>query len=322
MKQFPVRLQLVLVGFLFAAAARSASCVSQLSWAGLEKSAMKSTKVGNWYEVQKLREDLFLVNEPEHVSFFVLKNGSEGLFIDSGLGLDRKAADALLKYLGIAQFSVLATHAHFDHAGLNYLAQRVMITRPEWEKYQRLGEIHQLARYYELNKDGMPWPKRMPAAPTQQPWTPTAFVTDGQVVSFGRFNLEARILPGHCEGHLVLHERKEGIVFAGDLIYSGALYLHLPDSSLAQYRKSLNIFARSIAAYPTPPVVLPCHNDIPLKPDYAEKAVAFIDRILSSEIAPRKTIKEDGLFLDAFWFEDGDFKAYVATKQLPPAKTK
>ena len=40
-----------------------------------------------WYKIQEIKDNVFWINEPGHVSFYVLRLADKGLFVDSGLGL-------------------------------------------------------------------------------------------------------------------------------------------------------------------------------------------------------------------------------------------
>ena len=97
-----------------------------------------------WYKVKEISSNVFWINEPGHVSFYVLRNNDEALFIDSGLGLDINLGLALLKILKIKTFSVYLTHSHCDHVGLNNLADSVFIKKEEYNKYLIQNEINQL----------------------------------------------------------------------------------------------------------------------------------------------------------------------------------
>lgn len=129
-----------------------------------------SQLVADWYEIKQVSTNLFCVDEQDHVAFFVLKNEDRGLFVDSGLGLVEENAKKLLNHLEIKSFDVLATHAHCDHVGLNYLAKNIMIFEDEWKKYLELKEEKQIDGYYSLLKEDMPWTKDITTTPSQMSW--------------------------------------------------------------------------------------------------------------------------------------------------------
>jgi hypothetical protein len=91
--------------------------------------------IGDWYQITQLDSDFFKVTEPGQVTFYVYREGDRGLFIDSGLGLDKTLAHELIKCLDITKFDVLCTHAHCDHIGLNALAESIYMHSSEWAKY-------------------------------------------------------------------------------------------------------------------------------------------------------------------------------------------
>lgn len=63
--------------------------------------------------------------------------------------------------------------------------------------------------------------------------------------------------PGHSPDSICLYEKKLGYIFSGDTIYSGPIYLHLKESKLSDYKKSINklIKINSIKK------IFPGHND-------------------------------------------------------------
>jgi len=44
-------------------------------------------RVADWYIINEIRPNLFLVREPADAAFYIFKDGSRALFVDSGLGL-------------------------------------------------------------------------------------------------------------------------------------------------------------------------------------------------------------------------------------------
>src|SRR5262249_4597455 len=153
--------------------------------------------LANWYQVKELRPSLYVVSEPADASFFVLKSGDQAILIDSGFGFDEHAGRKLLQSLGVKQFTVLVTHGHCDHVGLNFLANRVLIGRREWQKYQEQKEYDQLPIYYKLYRDEVPWPSDLKLPPSQKRWKPSGFLEEGHSITLGTWELDPMPTPGH-----------------------------------------------------------------------------------------------------------------------------
>lgn len=232
-------------------------------------------EVGNWYRIHEIEPNLFWINEPGHVSFFIYKLKDHALFIDSGLGLSEQAADQLLKFLEIQTFDVVCTHAHCDHIGLNYRAQKIYISKHEWEKYETQGEAEQILHYYELLKSFKSWPPGFEVANRTEKWTPTDFVQGGSLIEIGGSQLTALGSQGHTIGSLMFLDSTAGHLFTGDLIYTGTMYLHLTDSDYESFKISLAHILNLQNQFPELRI-WPCHNQVPLPKEYPSIVQEFI----------------------------------------------
>lgn len=90
---------------------------------------------------------------------------------------------------------------------------------------------------------------------------PVVTLQDGDVVTFGDWELEAVWTPGHTPGHMCMYERKHRLMFTGDHVLpyiSPNVSLHADQegtSPLSDFRASL----RKVAAYDTA-AALPAHE--------------------------------------------------------------
>lgn len=266
--------------------------------------------IANWYNVRELKEDLFLVREPADAAFYILKDGYRALFIDSGLGL-LSFGKELMSILGIKSFSVLNTHSHCDHVGLNYLADRVSISKTEWEKFKRLNECDQLQNYFHATKETLDWPNQIFSAPVQRTWAPTHFINDKEVIEFGKWKLTAHFTPGHTSGHTVYFDETERLIFLGDLVYNGILFAHLPDSSFFDYLASLKVLKNLTASLQKDLLWLSCHNSIPLDSFFVDKVQSTFDKIANSTLPMDSSHDSNKLFLNSRLFVDGDVKLAI-----------
>lgn len=262
-------------------------------------------EVGGWYLVRSISQDVYRVTEPSHVSFYVFKHGSEGLFIDSGLGLIREADDALLATLGIETFEVVNTHTHCDHIGLSARARSVRLSRAEWEKYEANRDIEQIRYYHEALRLRSKWPRSDANwTPATVAWRPTSFIADGDEFDFGRWHFRVIAAPGHTCGSLIFNERTTHSFFTGDLVYTGTHYLNLKDSDPADYRASLEKLNQLV---PHPgSSIWPSHNQIPLDPTYIEKVSKFLEECMDGRASPRSVVEKNALFEKALLFKNDE----------------
>jgi len=272
----------------------------------MKKRFDNSELVADWYEVKPLRDDLFLIDEQDHVAFFVIKVGDRGYFIDSGLGLIDSAAKELLRFLGIQSFDVIATHSHCDHSGLNHLANSIQILEDEWIKYQELDEQNQIKTYIKMIGTDLPWPKELKEfPPKQEPWKPTSFISEGQILKLGSWNLEAILLPGHTRGHLIFLEKQKGVLFLGDFIVSGTNFIHLRDSSIEAYFNSLQKLDSILSSSPEEPMLLSCHDQIPISKNHIQELIAPIEAIKSNNIKPTSRWEANDVFFGSMAIRHG-----------------
>ena len=56
-----------------------------------------------------------------------------------------------------------------------------------------------------------------------QPGTPDFFLEEGQPLVVGDLRFEILHCPGHCPGSIALFERRERVVFVGDVLFAGSI---------------------------------------------------------------------------------------------------
>lgn len=281
----------------------------------IKKRLKNSELVADWYEVKEVLPNLFCVDEQDHVAFFVLKDSSKALFIDSGLGLSEDKAKQLLHYFGINQFDVFLTHAHCDHVGLNCLADKVYISEQEWNKFLKQKEGQQIQYYFEAMKNKLPWPENMDKGPKQKKWSPTEYVKMDYNIIWGPWSLKPLYFPGHTEGHLVFQEHRTNAIFLGDLIVSGANFLNLKDSSVFKYIESLKKLLAIIQNDPGQ-ILLPAHDKIPLEAEYVQKMLDVIDAIRKKLVPSPKKWLADSVFEEGCLYESDGIRIVIRADQL------
>ncbi|MBC7740988.1 MAG: MBL fold metallo-hydrolase [Bdellovibrionaceae bacterium] len=233
---------------------------------------MSNKVISEWYIVNEISENIFWVREPGFVSFFIFRNDKKALLIDSGLGLSLTAAKELFTQLNIQEYDVICTHGHCDHIGLNGNAKNIGISNNEWEKFEKQNEKNQLLNFLTmLEKNG-----KKPSILNEREilgfnnWIPTHFLASGQLINFANWKFEVKSVPGHTCGSLMFHELTTNFLFSGDVIYTGKMYMHLKDSDIDDFYKSIEKLCTLKEIYPRLKV-WPSHNVIPLPDDYPKK---------------------------------------------------
>lgn len=113
---------------------------------------------------------------------------------------------------------LLNTHAHPDHIGGNsYLKERLQAPI--------LLHGQDLVLWREILGGDL---------------EPDETIDEGDVLELGRLTFEVLHTPGHTPGSVTLLERKERVLFTGDLIFAGSIgRTDFPGGSDTQMRKSL-----------------------------------------------------------------------------------
>ena len=190
--------------------------------------------------------------------------------IDCGINTPQ-AQNALLLGITAAGFfpqsieRVLITHAHPDHYGLVHIVQelsRATVYFPEREiarvrDRQMLFEVGRL-----LMEAGMPLELlfQMDQARRSDPrprlrHDEVVIIRDGDRFAFkggadvAEFELVAHLMPGHTGGHVVFHEPRSGVLFAGDQLLPEVSPNPLLEPSLdepGERRRSLKEYLSSL----------------------------------------------------------------------------
>ena len=87
--------------------------------------------------------------------------------------------------------------------------------------------------------DALPEAGYDPHAYRVTPTVPNRVLEDGDVIDLGDRHFEVLHLPGHSPGSVGLWEERTRTLFSGDAIYDGPLLDDLPDSSIADYVRTM-----------------------------------------------------------------------------------
>ena len=157
-----------------------------------------------------MRIETFVAGPAETNGFLIADHeGGQAAIIDAPQGT---AADmvAQAKQWNTPVAYLLNTHAHWDHywdnAEIQQLAGAKFGIHTESAPLLKLPQ----ARMCGLNDD-------IP------PSVPDFFLTEDLPVIVGDLKFEVLHCPGHCPGSVALFERKERVVFTGDVLFAGTI---------------------------------------------------------------------------------------------------
>jgi len=204
-----------------------------------------------WFDCYELPGDIIAICEPQHlheVNCFLIFGEERALMLDTGMGICdiRPLAEELAGDF-FDDLQIVNCHAHFDHTGGNWRFHEVMGSDTVLSRRQAVtGVAHEpLASqaYEDMFLFGYP----QGFEPKEYCIRPYGFkpCEDGHIFDLGGRTVEFITTPGHTEDHAMLYDHRDGILFAGDMVYFGAIYVQfnndvLGHSSIEEYIASLD----------------------------------------------------------------------------------
>ena len=107
---------------------------------------------------------------------------------------------------------LINTHCHIDHIfGNNFVNKkwntRLVINKLELEI---LKSAHVVAQSYGFNN----------YEPSPQP---SKYITEGDIITFGKSELKVLFTPGHAPGHISLYSKKDEFIISGDVLFMNSI---------------------------------------------------------------------------------------------------
>lgn len=156
----------------------------------------------------------FEVNYFSENTYIVYDETKEGIIIDCGC-MNKEEQQLISRFVSEQQLTLkryLCTHLHLDHIFGNQFVWKQYGLKPEASK---------------ADVEGLPSPIdqakafRLPLA--IQEVAVEHFLAGGQIVQFGKTQLEVISVPGHSPGGLAFYNRKNGFVIVGDSLFAGSI---------------------------------------------------------------------------------------------------
>jgi len=228
-------------------------------------SVRDSVDKAGWFEVRKVAQDVHAILEPHHaeevISYLIL--GQErAILLDTGMGIGD--IHRLVSEMTDKPVTVVNSHYHWDHVADNHRFSRIAIHASEAHLLQQdpLQETLQEAMRAENFWGPVP-PHFDPADYDIRPSRANQLLEDGEFLELGGRRLQVLHTPGHSPGSICLWSEEEGLLFTGDTVYAGPLYVQLENSDFLTYYESMK---RLADLAPSLRLVLPGHNWTPLEP--------------------------------------------------------
>jgi len=184
----------------------------------------------DYYAVAELGDGAWAIGEPRYgqCNFSYLIVGSQrALLFDTGPGI--RDISKVVKTLTPLPILALPSHLHFDHIGnLRRFDDVALPDLPALRAQMRDGRFS-LGFYQYLGfVEGFERPT----------FAVTRWIAPGSQIDLGGHALELISAPGHTPESVVLLDRRDNRLFAGDFIYPSEIYAFLPGANLADYAAS------------------------------------------------------------------------------------
>jgi glyoxylase-like metal-dependent hydrolase (beta-lactamase superfamily II) len=260
----------------------------------------------DWYEIAEIGNGITIIGEPlhdENIKSYLVEGERDVAVIDTGLGVGDFAA--VVRSLSEKAPVVLQTHGHWDHFGGSHAFERVFVHESEAYALERgfpNTMYKPLFTPKRLKKAVLPGDFD-PETAAIPPVEPTGTLDTGDTVDLGGRVLEVFHTPGHSQGGLSFLDSQTGILFAGDAINYGGIWLFLPRSDAAAYRETARLLA-SLADRVS--AVYPAHGKVPLPPDDLRRIHEQFEEVWAGR-EPDRRVKWDIGFPDRVPVDVHDF---------------
>ena len=140
----------------------------------------------------------------------VWDDAGRAALIDPGGEAERLLAEVARR--GLTLERLLLTHGHLDHVGAAVEirdALGIPIIGPQREEQYWLVILPRQAELFGF--------------PPIAPFTPDAWLEDGDTVDVGALRFDVLHCPGHTPGHVVFYQREARLAFVGDVLFKGSI---------------------------------------------------------------------------------------------------
>jgi len=191
----------------------------------------------------------FTFNPFQENTYLIYDENGEAAVIDAGC-YNETEKQLIKNYLvdnNLVLKKVLNTHLHIDHQFGNKFLFETYGLKPEASKEDEflLENITEQLRMFGL-----------PAGEGVQ--NIGSYIEDNQVIKVGNITLKAIHVPGHSPGSMCLYAEKDGVLFAGDVLFRGSI--GRTDLPKGDYATLINAITERLLPLPNETVVYSGHG--------------------------------------------------------------
>lgn len=213
---------------------------------GYEKYFMLFNKGDGKMDIIKMPENSWRIEDGE-VRFFLLAGDEKALLIDSGMNIHN--AKEIAQQLVSLPVELLNTHGDMDHIGSNGEFESFYMHSAEASNY-----------YRTQGKTGCFIP-----------------VENGEILDLGNRKLEIIHIPGHTPGSIAVLDINNRVLYGGDTVQDGVIFMFGVQRELQAYMHSLKKLERYKGKFDE---IYPSHGSIPVSLELISKLYKGAGRIL------------------------------------------
>ena len=251
-----------------------------------------------WFRTRRVGKATWAIDDNGCDIMYLIGGDERCLLMDTGWGIG--GLKGLVASLSLLPLVVVNSHGHPDHAFGNGLFAEVHIHEAD-ERFVNKPPSRETCNWIIENL----LPKPLP-----QDFNPDAWATsvpslkkirDGHVFELGGRSLQVISVPGHTPGSVCLLDPEARLLFTGDTVLAGPIWLHLEESApLHEFHGNLQRLQEFAGEFD---YILPAHGGLdalPLSKEYVDELVTGIGKILEGRLVGReeKTFAGDGLRCD------------------------
>ena len=204
-------------------------------------------------DIMQLGEGTYRIDD-DRVRFFVLEGKDKAIMIDSSMN-NANAIDGAKKVTD-KPLEIVNTHADRDHIAGNVAFEKMYMSPAEEPVYRENGGKGTIIP-----------------------------VKEGDIIDLGDRRLEVIDIPGQTPGSIALLDIKNRVLYSGDTVQSGIIFMFGKNRNMDTYIESLKKLEKIIDRFD---LIYPSHDRCPVKPDIIPKLIEGANQVREGKAEGRE----------------------------------
>lgn len=155
----------------------------------------------------------FTFNPFQENSYLLINERNECIVVDPGCfsGEEERELSSYIETNKLTPTKLVNTHFHIDHVlGNDFVAKQYNLEVTAYKS--KIDMVEMAKRSAELYN-----------IPYKESPKPSKFLNEGDVIKFGKSELQVIFVPGHAPDHIVLVCEEEDLMIGGDVLFKGSI---------------------------------------------------------------------------------------------------